>query len=280
MTVSYIVSLYNVYRDYFEKNEIELIIVDNASADGAANFITQEVAGQHYRNIHIIKNVTNDGFAKACNKGASHAKGEFLLFLNNDSLIKSEGFLKMVSFMQEHPHVAVMGGRMKNTDGSPQLSAWKFYTLPNALIMLLGMERFGLLQSSPNTIQKVDWVTGGCMMVQRKIFSTLGGFDEHFFMYMEDMELCYRVTKAKYAIYYYPFLNINHIGQGSSNRSFAIINIYKGILYFYKKHMPAWQYGIIKAILYLKAKLLIIFGKISHRTYFSSTYEQALAVFQ
>jgi len=184
----------------------------------------------------------------------------------------------MTEYMKTLPRMSVMGGRMKNSDGSAQLSAWKFYTLGNTILMLLGFERFSMFNTSSHTINQVDWVTGGCMMVKKAIFDELGGFDKQFFMYMEDMELCYRAKKKGYAVYFYPDLNILHTGQGSSNRSFAIVHIYKGLLYFYKKHMPYWQYVTLKFLLKSKAVFLIIIGRLTGNSYFLSTYEKALAI--
>lgn len=278
MTVEYIENLYEVYKKEFEKGIMELIIVDNASQDDSVVFLKNEIKKKNYQNIYIIENSENAGFAKGCNFGASKAKGEFVLFLNNDITIRSKGFEEIAEYMKKDLKIAVMGGKMKNTDGSAQLSTWKFYTFGNAILMLLGFERFGMLNTSPDTVSKVDWVTGGCMMVNKAIFDKLGGFDKHFFMYMEDMELCYRAKKNGFEVYYYPDLNIIHKGQGSSNRSFAVLNIYKGLLYFYKKHMPYWQYLIVKFILKCKAIVLIVLGRLIRNSYFLSTYEKALAI--
>jgi len=278
MTAEYMASLYTMYKQEFEKGIMELIFVDNASQDGSVEFLKNEIKKKNYKNIHLIENAENAGFAKGCNLGASNAKGEFILFLNNDVKIQSRGFLEMTDYMKKNSQAAIMGGRMKNADGLAQLSTWKFYTLGNAILMLLGFERFGMLNASPDTISKVDWVTGGCMMIKKTIFNELGGFDKHFFMYMEDMELCYRAKKSRYSVYYYPDLTIIHVGQGSSNRTFAIVNIYKGLVYFYKKHMPYWQYLIITLLLKTKAIILVLIGRISGNSYFLSTYGKAISI--
>lgn len=112
-------------------------------------------------------------------------------------------------------------------------------------------------------------------MVRKKMFDNLGRFDKHIFMYMEDMELCFRAKKEGLDTYFYPHVEVFHTSQGSSNRSFAIIQIYKGILYFYKKFMPNWQYEIARILLRCKAGILAIIGRILGNQYLQTTYAQA-----
>ncbi len=114
-------------------------------------------------------------------------------------------------------------------------------------------------------------------MIRKEVFDKLGGFDEKIFMYTEDMELCYRAHLAGYQIYFYPGMDIRHKDQGSSNRTFAIVNIYKNLQYFYKKHRPLWENILIKFVLKTKAIALLALGKLLHNSYLTNTYEQALA---
>src|SRR5256885_9525319 len=97
-------------------------------------------------------------------------------------------------------------------------------------------------------------------------------------MYVEDMELCYRAKLVGYKTYFYPFTNVYHAEQGSTNRTFAIIQIYKSLLYFYKKHRPYNEYLFLKLILRIKARMLIGVGKMTGNTYLIQTYEKALTV--
>lgn len=277
-TASFIKNISEMFLKEIKEKEVELIVVDNLSEDGSVEYLKKTIKNEKFLGVTILENSENAGFGRGNNFGASHAKGEYLLFLNNDTKVLDKGILHMADFLETHPHVAILGGRMQNENRTPQLSAWKFYTLGNAVLMLLGFEKFGLLHMSPLEISRVDWVTGGCMMVRKKPFEDLSGFDPQIFMYMEDMELCFRAEKNGYSTYYYPHLEIIHEGQGSSNRTFAIVNIYKGLLYFYRKWMPFWQTGIIKSLLILKATTLIITGKIIHNSYLVETYEKALAV--
>lgn len=95
-------------------------------------------------------------------------------------------------------------------------------------------------------------------------------------MYVEDMELCFRLMKHGYVALYYPFMEVKHIGQGSSNREFAIVNIYKGFLYFYKKHKSFLSYSLVKWMLRMKALGSIVIGFIIRRKHLTQTYKKAL----
>lgn len=255
----------------------EAVVVDNDSEDDSVSAIKKAIKKNKCKNVNLIANPKNSGFGGGNNFGAKRAKGDYLCFLNNDTTIEDKGLFDMVSYMDEHKDVAILGGQLRNADGSLQHSSGKFYTLFNAILLLLGMQRFGMLDKNQKTISEVDWVKGALLMIRRNIFEELRGFDENIFMYTEDMELCYRAMKKGYKIYFYPFVHVTHAEQGSSNRTFAIVNIYKNLLYFYKKHRPKWEYIFIKFVLQLKAKLLIAYGTMIHNSYFVSTYEQALA---
>lgn len=278
LTLACVASVYKQYQKQFERNEFEMIVVDNLSGDDSVRIIKKELEKKKYKNIHFYENMENAGFGRGNNFGADHAKGEYLLFLNNDTQVLDSGFIGMTEFLDSRPHVAILGGRMENEDRTPQASAGKFYTFFNAILMILGMQRFGFIYSSPTIIKKVDWVSGGCMMVRKNVFEKIGGFDPDIFMYFEDVDICYRVKKAEFFTYYYPNSTVIHIEQGSSNRTFAIVNIYEGLMHFYKKHMPHWQTNMIKWLLRLKAYILIWIGKMLNNSYLISTYGKALTI--
>lgn len=269
-------SLWDVYEEQFEKGDMELLVVDNKSEDGSVVAFKSFIKERSCKNVHIIEGKEIVGFGANNNLGAKKAKGEYLLMLNNDTVVKS-GIDHMLSYLSSHPDVTIVGGSLRNFDGTPQACAGKFYTPVNAILLLLGMQRFGLLDRTPKHIESVDWVKGALLMIRRDAFETLGGFDEKIFMYTEDMELCYRARLVGYATYFYPEVTVLHKDQGSSNRTFAVVNIYRSLLYFYKKHRSDGEYRFIRAMLILKAKLLVFFGKISSNTYLVHTYEQALA---
>jgi len=269
-------SLYKTYKKQFDTSAFEYIIVDNHSEDDSTKILSQEV--KKYSNFHFVENPKNNGFGAGNNYGVKKASGKYLLFLNNDTQIQGKGIADMVDFLDEHPEAGIVGGELKNFDGSSQSSVGKFFTLFPTMLLLLGMQRFGITDKNPKKIARVDWVKGALLMIRRDLFDKLKGFDENIFMYTEDMELCFRARNIGSQIYFYPTDGIFHKDQGSSSRTFAILNIYKNIPYFYKKHMPVWQLYIVRFFLFAKATILLILGKITHNQYLTSTYAQAIKV--
>lgn len=278
LTLSCLKSVASQYKQEFEKKEFEIIVVDNNSSDGSPSEISrlrQDFGGQ--ANLKLIENKENVGFGRGCNLGAKAAQGKYILFLNSDTEVLDKGFLSMIDFLDKNSNVAILGGKLENDDGSVQRSIGKFYNLFNLLIMLLGLERFGFLRSSPNKIQKVDWVSGACMMVRADIFEKLTGFDEKLFMYMEDMEICFRANKLGFATYFYPNVKVKHNSLGSSNRTFAIINIYRGILHFYSRHKTYLEYLVAKSLLITKAGVLILVGLLTFNPELRGRYQKAIS---
>ena len=275
LTLACLKSVVSQYKQKLEKKEFEVIVVDNNSSDNSVAEISN--LKSQVSNLIIIQNKENLGFGKGCNLGAKSAKGKYVLFLNSDTQVFDKGFLSMIDFLDKNSNVAVLGGKLENNDGSIQRSCGKFYNLFNLLIMLLGLERFGFLRSSPNKIQKVDWVSGACMMVRADIFEKLTGFDEKLFMYMEDMEICFRANKLGFVTYFYPNVKLKHKSLGSSNRTFAIINIYKGILYFYSRHKTHLEYLVVKLFLITKAGILILVGLLTFNSELRGRYQKAIS---
>lgn len=276
LTARCMASLYKEYKTFFENNEFELIIVDNASGDDSVNLLNKEIVKNSYKNMSVVAHTENNGFGGGNNFGVAHATGDYMLFLNNDTVV-GKGLNNMLFHLVDHPEIGILGGQLKNMDGSLQSSVGQFYFLPYVFLLMLGMERFEFLETSPDEITKVDWVKGACMMMRKDLFNTLKGFDEKIFMYTEDMELCYRAHLIGKDSYFFPQIDIRHEDQGSSSRAFAIVQIYKGIIYFYKKHRSFLELQIVKLLLLTKASLLLLYGRLAKNEYFVTTYEKALS---
>lgn len=276
LTIACLMSLWELFEKEFQDNKMEVIIVDNDSQDDSVESIRQAIKEMKAENMHVVANSSNAGFGAGCNLGAAKSKGEFILFLNNDTIAKDRGIMRMAEYLKEHPEIAILGGQLRNFDGSRQASVGKFYTPLYLFLLLAGGQRFGLLDRSPKTIQKVDWVKGGLLMIRRDAFLEIKGFDEKIFMYTEDMELCYRAHLAGKQIYFYPDVMILHKEHGSTSKTFAIVNIYKNLLYFYKKHRSKTEYRLVKSMMESKAKSLIVLGKATKNHYLVQTYKEAL----
>lgn len=259
-------SLYTHLQDV----PFEVIVVDNGSSDQSVHMIKTK-----FPKVKLIESDTNLGFGKGVNKGAEVAKGAHLLFLNSDTQMIDNSFEKMLIFLKEkyHHNVRVVGGKLVNKSSS-SASYDSFYTIPKIFSMLF------LSRSGEKALKKptrVDWVSGGFMLIDKDAFLKVKGFDKGYFMYIEDMDLCFRLKKKGYKTYYYPDSQVKHIGQGSSNRSFAIIQIYKGLLYFYKKHHSYASYVCVKLLLLIKGLVSIGVGIITGRGYLIKTYKAALS---
>ena len=274
LTISSIESLWKQYRDEFENDDFEYIVVDNSSKDSSFEKLQNEV--KKYKNFHVFENETNTGFGGGNNFGVTKAKGEYLLFLNNDTEAEDKGILRMLEYIQEHNDIGILGGKMLNGNGTEQPSSGKFYTLTSVTLFLLGLQRYGVIDQNPKEIQEVDWVKGALLMIPKKLFEEVGKFDEHIFMYTEDMELCYRIKLHKLKCVFFPDIKILHKDQGSTNRTFAIVHIFKYLPYFYKKHKTKIEYLYVKMLLLTKAMLLIAAGYILRKKYFVDTYSEAL----
>lgn len=274
LTINCLKSIVEQYKEELEKDRLEIIVVDNASTDGSLPTLQK----LKIKNLKIIESKENLGFSNGCNLGAKQANGKYLLFLNSDTEIKDQGFLRMVEYLTKDEKVGILGGALKNEDGTAQASVGKFYGLFNLFFMLLGFQRLGFLKFSPTVVRRVDWVSGACLMVRRKVFDRIGGFEKGLFMYFEDMELCYKAAKRGFSTYFYPEISLYHKEQGSSNRTFAILNIYRGILFFYKKYKAGWEYRLAELMLKTKALILAKVGKLMKNKYLEETYSEALKI--
>ncbi|RJQ37938.1 glycosyltransferase family 2 protein [Candidatus Microgenomates bacterium] len=272
LTIACLKSLTENYKEELKKEEYEIIVVDNASTDGSVSEITKLL---NKSNQKLIENQKNLGFTKGNNLAAKNAKGKYLFFLNSDTEVLDRGLVEMVDFMEKNQNVGILGAKLLNTNGSSQKSAGRFLTVFNVLLMLLGGD-LGFLRFSSKKIKNVDWVSGASMMISSGLFKKINGFDENIFMYTEDMEICYRIRKDGFETFFYPRIKIVHKEIGSSNRSFAIVNIYKSLLYFYKKHRSVFELYIVKSMLVLKAQILILIGTLSRNSYLTSTYKKAI----
>lgn len=256
----------------------EIIVIDNNSTDGSVEMLQQ--FGKKHENFRLVQNKDNAGFARANNQGARLAKGEYILFLNSDTVVLDNALSKLLDFARRVPNAHFIGGKLFNKDMTPQASCGPFYSLPVifAALFLRG-DYYGLTRSSPNSTKEVDWVSGACILTKRELFEKIGGFDEEIFMYMDEIDMLYRAKKHGYRVYFYPHAKFVHLGSASSgNRTYPILQVYRGFLYFYKKHHSPLAMLFLKGMLQLKALVAIGIGKITQNKYLLNTYGEAQRV--
>jgi len=262
--------LTSIFRHIPEK-ELDVIVVDNASSDDSVLYIKK-----HFPKVNLIENKKNSGFAGGCNLGAAHAKGEYILFLNNDAEVSEDPLPKMIDVFHKHTDAAIVGGLLVNHNGSLQRSYGSFYTVINVAYLLFAGESGELKRFKSRDVTPTDWVSGGFMMVKRDVFESVKGFNESYFMYIEDMDLCYRVKKKGFGIYNTPHVKVEHVGQGSTNKAFAVVHIFEGLQIFYKQQRSLVEYYLVKLLLFIKAISALVVGIVTLNKYLISTYKAAL----
>ena len=258
-------------------SNVEIIVVDNASHDGSQQMIRSE-----FPKVKIIQNENNLGYAKGNNVGIAVAVGKYVMLLNTDIIIKKGAVKKLVEFLDKNQEIAIVGPKILNTNGSPQSSCGRFPSLIVSLVMLF-KEHFGgsdLVRWSPKSSQYVDWLVGAAFIARKEVFEKIGGFDEKIFMYMEEVEWFYRSKLAGFKTYFLIKPEVVHLERGSSKsgKKDPILNIYRGLIYFYRKHKPWWQLVILKLMLKIKALLAILIGYLKNDNYLKETYGEAYKI--
>lgn len=252
----------------------ETLVVDNNSHDGSVLMVKENFPG-----VIIIENNANIGFGKANNQASVKASGNYLLFLNSDTEAKKDSIIKLYKFAQAQKDHSIIGGKLFNTDGSPQASCGHFYTLPIVVLSLfLKGDQLRLTRFSPERILSTDWVSGACFIVKHSFFKTLEGFDESIFMYMDEVDLCFRAKKIGGEIIFYPYAHFLHVGSASSSDKRApYINIFSGLLYFYSKHWPQ-EKRWLKILLLIKAYIAVLIGSLIFNKSLVINYSKAIAL--
>jgi len=249
LIVSYNVKQYIIHcidsikkSDY--EGEIEIIVIDNNSFDGSLDAIKSKM-----KNVVCIQNDENIGFGKAVNQAAKIATGEYYLVLNPDTIIEESTISTFVNYLGENSIVGVAGPKIVNSDGSLQKGSKRsFPTIGVALPKLLGLDklfpnskwagRYNLNYLDPDEIHKVDAISGSCMFIRSGLYNKIRGFDERFFMFGEDLDLCYQVYQQGFYVHYLPATHIMHY-QGESVKSAPYDSLnafYQAMILFSEKH--------------------------------------------
>ena len=254
----------------------------NKQHDVLSRHLTEDawpLSTQHDIKLKLIFNKTNLGFGRANNQAMKIARGQYILLLNSDTLVKEGAISQTVFWLSSHPEYDVVGCRLLNKDGSRQPSTGHFPTLPNVAKMLFA-DRLnkGKAMASPSESKPVDWIMGAFMLLRREVFEKSHGFDKHIFMYMEEVEWCYRLKKLGFRVGFYADAKIIHFGGGSSpgNRRQRIWHIYEGLLYFYRRHRSRLARFILRTMLVIKAAAACVLGAIIRNHYLRITYCRAL----
>jgi GT2 family glycosyltransferase len=262
------------------KIKYEIIVVDNNSNDGSKEILEKYSADQNNYTVYYQINA-NLGFGQGSNFGVKKTNGKYILFLNSDTIVLNRSIEKLFNFyINKEKIVHFLGAKLLNHDLTPQPSACRFFTLPVIFFALfLKADYWGFTRFSPNRFQKVDWVSGAALMTKKSLYQRLGGFDKNIFMYMEEVDLLYRAKKLGLNTFFYPDSQIIHLGSASSiGKTYPILQVYRGFLFFYKKHYSILQLFILRIILKFKAIIAYSIGKIKNDSYLINTYGEAFKI--
>jgi GT2 family glycosyltransferase len=233
----------------------EIFVVDNASEDGSVEMVRQK-----FPEVNLIVNKENVGFARANNEALKLAKGKYILLINPDTIVQEDTFKVLISFLESHPECGMVGCKVLNPDGTLQLACRRSFPTPwVAFTKMVGLARifpkskifaqYNLTYLDPDEIVEVDAVSGSFMMIRREVYEKVGGLDEDFFMYGEDIDWCYRIKKAGWKIYYVPTTQIIHFkGESTKRSSIDEVKVfYDAMRIFVKKHFK--EFALLSVIL-------------------------------
>ena len=283
MKLSVIIVSYNVkhyteqcLRSVFRAGkdiDMEIFVVDNASHDGSPEYLAHRFPADKYPNMHIINNARNIGFGKANNLAAAKAQGEYLLFLNPDTIVGEQTLATAIAHADANPQMGGLGTMMLHSNGSFANESRRGLPTPwTALCKMSGLcslfpksRTFGhyyMKYLDKEQASEIEIISGAFFMARKSALDKTGLFDEQFFMYGEDIDLSYRLLQQGYKNHYIPAPILHYKGESTQKSTFKYVHIfYTAMLIFFKKHYR--HYGIlltlpIKAAIILRAIVAVI----------------------
>jgi N-acetylglucosaminyl-diphospho-decaprenol L-rhamnosyltransferase len=229
-----------------------VVVIDNASTDGSA-----EVVVSNFPAATVVANKANRGYGAAANQAVAACDTPYVLVLNGDTRLLPGALRALSDHLDDHPAAGVAGPRLLNSDGTPQVSCFAFPTpfqtvlrttfvgaLATRLPGIGDRYRYGY---EPDVPSPVPWLLGAALAVRRAAFDTVGGFDEEFFMYSEEVDLCYRLAAAGWETHFTPLAQIVHAGGGSTRQLLVEMEArrYAETRRFYRKHYSPAAYRLL-----------------------------------
>jgi N-acetylglucosaminyl-diphospho-decaprenol L-rhamnosyltransferase len=241
---------------------VEVVLVDNASSDGEV----ERVAAAHAADprLRVLRNQANIGFGPACNRGAAVAGGDALLFLNPDCELRPDTVAGLRAAMADAPDIGLLGVTVCDAQGVPaRANRRRDPTLRRALATASGLARFeprcpalaGVERPAAPTqsgIERVDAVSGACMALPRSAFDRVGGFDEAYFLHVEDLDLCRRLRDAGFGVAIVADLRVRH-AQGSSSHHRALFvsrHKHRGMWRWFTRFDPAARNPLLRGLVW------------------------------
>ena len=234
----------------------EIWVVDNASSDDSPRMVREK-----FPRVHLIENSENVGFARANNQAIQHCTGKYVLLLNPDTLVASGALQSLVDFLDKHPEAGAAGPRILNPDGSLQVSSHPRPTLSRELWRLLHLDSLSPYAMYPrikwetNQPQEADVLSGACLLLRKEVLEQVGFLDEDYFIYAEEVDLCYRIQRAGWRMYWVPQAEVVHFGGQSTQQvpTEMFLHLYHSNIKYFRKHYGWSAAQIYKLILRIAA---------------------------
>lgn len=228
---------------------MEVVVVDNNSSDGSPGLIKDR-----FPEVKLIRNENNLGFARACNLGIQASAGEFVLFLNNDTIANVQALSLLLEKIRENSSIGAVGPALLSGQKNYQVS---FGKKVNFFSEFIQKGFFNLYYAkklkSDSKVRDVDWLSAACLLARRKALEEVGCFDENYFLYFEDIDLCYKIKQSDWILLFLPQAHIIHFG-GTSTSALKISSRYhyrKSQIYFYRKHNSRLSQSLLRIYLWL-----------------------------
>ena len=256
-------SIESIFRHV--KTPFEIIVYDNASDDGSVEFLNGKFA-----NTKVIASDKNLGFGTGNNRAFEHANGNYIFLLNPDTILIDDSVDRMINFMEKHPDAGLTSPTLLYEDGSLQRSIRNFYSFFGSLtdnrFMNPVISKFpsvtkvlpGLLNH--NVSQEIDWSKGAALLIRREVIDQIGLFDEDYWIYGEEMDLCYRIGKAGWKKVFLNDCSIIHLEGKSTIQSSSKMFLmnYLGMYLFLKKHFPSTTLSIYHKRVWLFSRIIFL----------------------
>jgi N-acetylglucosaminyl-diphospho-decaprenol L-rhamnosyltransferase len=241
--------------------EYEILVVDNASTDGSPEAVRGGFPG-----VRLIVNPENVGFSKANNQGAAQSRGSFLLFLNTDTLVPPRAIAALLERLRSNPSAGAAGPALVHGLGDYQVSFGSRVGYAAQIFqkfVLNPRHKRALRKRRPE--REVGWLSAACLLCRREAFERAGGFDERFFLYFEDIDLCFRIRKAGWKLLFVPAVEIKHEGGATTSVSPAVraasrFEYRRSQLRFYEKHSSRISRRLLRASLRVNVAILGLRG--------------------
>ena len=238
----------------------EIFVVDNHSQDGTIDYLTERFGPS----VILIDSNHNLGFARANNMAIRQARGEYVLLLNPDTFVAEDALHQVLSFMDAHPKAGAAGVRMHNADGT--LARESRRALPTPFVSLMKMlglsRRYYMSHLSWDEPGRIEVMSGAFCLLRKEVLDRVGGLDEDFFMYGEDIDLSYRIRKTGYENWYVPADIVHYKGESTQKSSFRYVHVfYEAMLIFFRKHYSHLSLFVtlpIKGAIYFRALLALL----------------------